>query len=411
MIGNVPDGWRVEKLVNLSNILDGDRGKNYPKQEDFSDKDYCLFLTTKNVSKKGFNFDSTQFISKSKDEILRKGRLERNDLVITTRGTVGNIAFFNQDVPFDIIRINSGMAIIRITTKDLSYSFVNTYLKGDIFYRYVTQIISGSAQPQITITKLKNLTIPIPPLPQQEKIVKVLDISSQLIEKQELLIKEYDLFLKSKFIEMFGDPIKNPMGWNFSILPNLVAKPTMNGLYVPKEEYIDGVYEMIHMSDAFYGKASSGSLKKVKLTDRYFQKYKLTDDDLLITRRSLTYEGAAKPCLIETKGENLVFESSLIRVSLDILKMLPLFLYYYLSCNSARKKHLLKYVTKSTISGINQSNLNKVKILTPPIVLQNKFAKIVEKIETIKTQETKKLEHLQTLHKSLMDKAFKGEIK
>ena len=66
--------------------------------------------------------------------------------------------------------------------------------------------------------------------------------------------------------------------------------------------------------------------------------------------------------------------------------------------------------------GGNQENLNLdivrgIKIILPPIELQNKFALIVEKIETIKSQETKKLEHLEMLHKSLMNKAFKGEIK
>ena len=65
--------------------------------------------------------------------------------------------------------------------------------------------------------------------------------------------------------------------------------------------------------------------------------------------------------------------------------------------------------------GGNQENLNLdivrgIKIILPPITLQNKFAKIVEKIETIKTKESKKLEHLETLHSSLMDKAFRGEI-
>lgn len=63
------------------------------------------------------------------------------------------------------------------------------------------------------IKQLKKLQVSIPPLQEQEKIVKVLDLTSNLIEKQKELLKNYDLFLKSKFIEMFGDPITNPKGW------------------------------------------------------------------------------------------------------------------------------------------------------------------------------------------------------
>ena len=79
-------------------IIDGDRGFNYPKSDDFYDDEFCLFLNAGNVTKQGFNFENTQFITKNKDSSLRKGKLERNDLVITTRGTVGNVAYFNDNV-------------------------------------------------------------------------------------------------------------------------------------------------------------------------------------------------------------------------------------------------------------------------------------------------------------------------
>ena len=91
-------------------IIDGDRGKEYPKQSDFQDAGYCLFLNTSNVRQDGFDFASCQFISEDKDRRLRKGRLKRNDLVMTTRGTIGNVAFFSENVPFEQIRINSGIA-------------------------------------------------------------------------------------------------------------------------------------------------------------------------------------------------------------------------------------------------------------------------------------------------------------
>jgi type I restriction enzyme, S subunit len=108
-------------------IIDGDRGKNYPKKADFSDTGYCLFLNAKNVTISGFAFTELNFINQEKDESLRKGKLKRGDLVLTTRGTVGNIAYYDKNVQFDHIRINSGMVIIR--PDGINVSFVQLKAK------------------------------------------------------------------------------------------------------------------------------------------------------------------------------------------------------------------------------------------------------------------------------------------
>ncbi|MGX2947576.1 restriction endonuclease subunit S, partial [Frederiksenia canicola] len=106
------DPFSNEDLIELDDIfeiIDGDRGRFYPKANEFFDKEYCLFLNAKNVTKNGFDFLNNQFISKEKDEQLRKGKLSRNDIVLTTRGTVGNIALYDENIEFENVRINSGM--------------------------------------------------------------------------------------------------------------------------------------------------------------------------------------------------------------------------------------------------------------------------------------------------------------
>jgi type I restriction enzyme S subunit len=82
--------WKELLLEEVFDTIDGDRGKNYPKKADYLTKGYCLFLSTKNVRPNGFLFDERIFISKEKHQILRAGKLERGDIVITTRGTLGN---------------------------------------------------------------------------------------------------------------------------------------------------------------------------------------------------------------------------------------------------------------------------------------------------------------------------------
>ncbi len=81
-------------------VLDGDRGKNYPHQNELLKKGECVFLSANNVTPFGFKFDSTVYITAEKDRKLRNGKLQRNDIVITTRGTVGNVALYDSSVEF-----------------------------------------------------------------------------------------------------------------------------------------------------------------------------------------------------------------------------------------------------------------------------------------------------------------------
>ena len=153
--------------------MDGDRGKNYPKKSDFLDKGYCLFLNTKNVRPDGFEFEQTIFITKQKDEALRKGKLERGDVIMTTRGTIGNIGIYDATVPYDVIRINSGMLIFR-TNKDLLLpEYLFELLRSDFIKSQIEKNVSGAAQPQLPIKTLVNLRLPVPnSLSEQRKIVK-----------------------------------------------------------------------------------------------------------------------------------------------------------------------------------------------------------------------------------------------
>jgi type I restriction enzyme S subunit len=153
-----------QKIDDLDiKIIDGDRGNNYPNSTDFlSEKDgYCIFLSASNVTKNGFVFNKNQFISKEKDEQLRKGKLERNDIVITTRGTVGNIAIYDINVPYDHARINSGMVILRNISNVISTDFFYKLFLFGYFDRAITRVAYGTAQPQLSVKIVGDLKVPI----------------------------------------------------------------------------------------------------------------------------------------------------------------------------------------------------------------------------------------------------------
>lgn len=164
-------------------VIDGDRGKHYPRQNEFFATGHCLFLNAGNVTRNGFNFNELMFVDENKDALMGKGKLRRGDIVITTRGTIGNTAHYDENVPYDCIRINSGMAIIRGASDAMTPNFLMKYLYSAHFKREIERLSFGSAQPQLTISILNKLRVPGPELKVQKQIVKALDLWDEYLEK------------------------------------------------------------------------------------------------------------------------------------------------------------------------------------------------------------------------------------
>lgn len=177
-IGEIPENWEMVNFGQFERtkieIIDGDRGINYPKNSEFSKEGYCLFLNTKNIPSDKFDFSECNFITKEKDELLRKGKLQAGDIVLTTRGTVGNAAIYNEKVSYENMRINSGMIILRNTGKNFLTKFVHLLLIGPIIQKQFKNYGSGSAQPQLPINVLQKIDLIKPPLPEQREIAEIL---------------------------------------------------------------------------------------------------------------------------------------------------------------------------------------------------------------------------------------------
>lgn len=173
----------------LAEIIDGDRGKNYPKQDEFYPQGYCLFLNTGNVTKEGLIFEENQFIMKEKDEALRKGKLKRGDIVYTTRGTVGNAGYYNSSVPYENVRINSGMVILRSNGEIVDARFLYQILKSEYYRPYFKQYCTGSAQPQLPIKNFSQIYLNVPDIKTQHRIADILSVYDDLIENNQRQIK------------------------------------------------------------------------------------------------------------------------------------------------------------------------------------------------------------------------------
>lgn len=160
-----------KKLSDIAVTVDGDRGKNYPKKAELTQTGDCLFLTAANVKPYGWSFEDNTFISKEKDGILHGGRLQKNDVVITTRGTLGNVAIYDESVPFDTARINSCMLIIRVTDELVSPYYLAQYLMSPMFKYQIAKLKSGTAQPQIPANILREIPLKIPSSNDQNAII------------------------------------------------------------------------------------------------------------------------------------------------------------------------------------------------------------------------------------------------
>ena len=193
----------TKPMTDVCEIIDGDRGKNYPTADEFSDEGYCLFLNAKNVTASGFNFDNCMFVSKEKDEALRKGKLSRGDVVLTTRGTLGNLAFYTDEIPFENVRINSGMVILRMKQDVIDEVYFIEQFKMQLD-DIKEKIASGSAQPQLPISTMNKIRVLIPDIEKQKEFsefIKQIDKSKVLVQKA---LGEAQILFDSLMQEYFG---------------------------------------------------------------------------------------------------------------------------------------------------------------------------------------------------------------
>ena len=298
--------------------------------------------------------------------------------------------------------------VVRPNDQLLDPGFANHWINSRQTRLRLRELVNGIHLYPKDVARLK---ISYPLLPEQRRIAAILDQAETLRTQRRSALALLDSLTQSLFLDMFGDDEKGEPRFAVAALADVLEMPLQNGAYYPKEEYVsEGGVEMVHMSDAFNGIVSRGSLKRVNCSDADLSKYGLNESDILLARRSLTYEGAAKPCLVPPAAEPLIFESSFIRVTPDKKKLSVPYLFHYLGNATIREKRVRPFVTQSTISGINQSNLERVAVVVPPLPLQQTFATRIASIEALKATHCHALAALDALFASLQQRAFTGAL-
>ena len=348
--------------------------------------------------------DSTKPFNRTNRAVAKKYEVSPGDLLVSWSATLGVFVWEGPDTALvnqHIFRVVPDHG--RITPCYLRHILSDALVQME-------QHLHGATMKHVNRGEFLATTIPLPPLAEQKRIAGILDAAEALRAKRREALAQLDTLIQSTFLDMFGDPVTNPMGWEVKSLNELLGEKSTNGAYYPKDAYSSVGTRMVHMANAFYGVVNPNEVKRVDAPLADIEKYGLLPTDILVSRRSLNYKGSAKPCLIPETDEPLIFESSLIRVRPDRERVLTIYLFHYLLNDRARTKYVFPLVTRSTISGISQSNLMKVKVVLPPLDLQHRFAAVVESIEENKACQRTHLAELDTLFASLQSRAFRGDL-
>ncbi len=364
--------YNITKVSKIIDVIDGDRGNNYPKANDFYDSEFCLFLNAGNVTKNGFNFKNNQFITKEKDKKLRKGKLLINDIVLTTRGTVGNVAWFNEKIPYKNIRINSGMVINRI--KEDGYllpEYLYSYMKSPIFENQVNKMNYGSAQPQLTVSGINKFNIQYPTINEQKKVSTIMLLLDKKIELQSKKIEDLKLFKLCINNDLFN-------GYKTIKLKDICeCKSSPINLSDIDDDNGNGIYPI-------YG--ANGEIKKIS-------SYQNEKDYLAIVKDGA---GVGRTIICNKKSSIIATLSALIPNDIPV--------YYFNELIS--KINFSKYIVGSGIPHIYFKDYSNEKLCLHEeeerVLINNLFKILIIKIEL----EIKELNKLQELKKGLMQQMF-----
>ena len=251
---------------------------------------------------------------------------------------------------------------------------------------YLNALGRGATFKEISKSIVENIEIPLPELSEQYEIVKILDKIRNLIRKLQRQQDKLDELVKSRFIEMFGDPMTNPYNLPKVILGSVLTIEPQNGLYKPQSDYVsDGTGIPILRIDSFYeGKVSNlSSLKRLICSEIELKRYSLYENDIVINRvNSIEYLG--KCGLIQGLVENTVFESNMMRLHVDEHKFHPVYITKLL-CSEFIYQQILGRAKKAVNqASINQKDVQSFVVYMPPIEQQDQFAAFVKQTDKSK---------------------------
>ncbi len=348
--------------------------------------------------------DIKKFVPEDYFNKLKTGIIKKEDILIVKDGaTTGKVSFINKDYPLNKVAVNEHVFIIRIDQNKAFPKYVFNYLRSVEGQKEILSDFRGATVGGISRKIGEVVLVPLPPLEEQKHIAAVLSKAEALIAERKQSIQLLDEYLKSTFLEMFGDPVKNEKGWEIQALAEVTIKVTDGEHLNPNIRDIGK--HILMAKDIQEDKVDFSQNKFVSEIDfeKFTKKCKPEFGDLLLVSRGATIgrcvslKSTIPFCLM---GSVILIKPNSELLNSDFLN--------YLFRNENFKKILVKTSGSSAQQAIYLNDLKKIKTINPPISLQTQFAQIVEKTEALKAQYKEHLQELEQLYGALSQRAFRG---
>ena len=350
-----------------------------------------FILSTDYFSKEVFSKDVSNY------KVVRKGQFAYNP----SRINVGSIDYLK---PADRVLV-SPLYIVFEANSELYADYLLRYMKSDWGNAQIRANTEGAVRDSLKYKGLENITIPLPPLDEQKRIAYLLGKVEGAIAQRKQHLQQLDDLLKSVFLEMFGDPVWNEKGWDLNDFEAIMAS-ARNGLSPSRDGKIKGfVYTLSSITGDSFGEIfKEDTFAQVK--DAYFP----STNDFLVCRGNGNIKLVGSGHFYPGNRSDVMFPDTMIGVTVKLDSIKKNFL------EQLWKTHFIRHQIEKgarTANGtykINQKTLSSIKIIIPPKQIQNRFAAVAEKIESIKPYYQQSLTDLEILYGALSQKAFQGEL-
>ncbi|MGU8217359.1 restriction endonuclease subunit S [Clostridium perfringens] len=414
-LGEIPNEWQIKNLEDISYLIDGDRSSRYPGEKDIVEHG-ILFLSTQNIINSKIVYKNCKFITEEKFDELSKGKLQKNDLIITLRGSIGNVAKFNGDI-YDTGFINAQIMIIR--SNDINPTYLSKYLISVKSQKQITSISSGSAQPQLTKSELKKLKVIVPSEYEQKKIAEILSTVDEQIENTEKLIKKNQEFKKGLMQQLLTKGIGHtefkktelgdiPKEWEIKNLDeiSILIDGDRSNKYPGEKDIVENGILFLSTQNIVNSKINYDNCKFISQEKfNELSKGKLKKDDLVITLRGSIGNVA--------KFNGDVYNTGFINAQIMIIRSKNInsnYLSNYLISDCSQKQ-IIKISSGSAQPQLTKRELKKIKVIIPSEKEQKKISVILSILDKKLEEYKNKKEKLELLKKGLMQQLLNGNLR
>ncbi|ELL4669644.1 restriction endonuclease subunit S [Vibrio furnissii] len=396
--------WPVYKLGEIAEVI---RGVTFSKADgsDFPEKGRIPIIRAGSIQKSLLINEGQIWVSDKK--VKNHQLIKKHDIIMCTSSgsadLVGKCAKSKGDYN---VSFGAFCAGIRSNVEYVSPSYLYHFLCSPSFRNW-TKNSSGANIKNIRASELAEFEIPLPPLVEQKRIAAILDKADAIRQKRKQAIELADEFLRSVFLEMFGDPVTNPKGWKVKPLSGLIAEgDKINYGIVQPGEHVDGGVPIVRVGDIADGKIDKSKLKCVlKEIDEKNKKSRLIGDEILITCVGAT---VGKVALADSslQGFNTVRALTRVRLSNQVNRQ---FVFRYLQSPFVQNyfQMQLRTVGQPTLNG---KQIGETPILLPEKDVQKSFLDIAEKLQSKIDAALAQLVNADDMFNSLSQKAFSGQL-